>query len=100
MTYWASRLGSRPSSQSQTDCGGNASVQSRNRARAEGQARQRGAITEGDEAGTAVTDLQRMPGHTTAKMTGRYIRSGAIVTSQKVSKLRAENALRRKSELL
>lgn len=49
-----------------------------------------GAITEGDEAGAAVSDLQRMAGHTTAKMTGRYIRSGAIVTSQKVSRLRVE----------
>lgn len=49
-----------------------------------------GAITEGDEAGAAVSDLQRMAGHTTAKMTGRYIRGGAIVTSQKVSRLRVE----------
>lgn len=49
-----------------------------------------GAISEGDEAGAAVTDLQRMAGHTTAKMTGRYIRGAAVVTSQKVARLRAE----------
>lgn len=49
-----------------------------------------GAISEGDEAGAAVTDLQRMAGHTTAKMTGRYIRSAAVVTSQKVARLRVE----------
>ncbi len=49
-----------------------------------------GALTEGDEAGAEVTDLQRMAGHTTAKMTGRYIRGAAVVTSQKVARLRVQ----------
>lgn len=47
-----------------------------------------GAISEGDEAGATMSDLQRMATHTTSKMTCRYIRGEAIETSRKVAHLR------------
>ncbi len=50
-----------------------------------------GAISEGDEAGATVSDLQRMATHTTTKMTSRYIRGAAIETSRKVAYLRDAN---------
>lgn len=47
-----------------------------------------GALSEGDEAGATLNDLQRTAGHTTAKTTARYIRGDAVETSRKVTELR------------
>ena len=47
-----------------------------------------GALSEGDEAGAEITKLQRMAGHTTAKMTGRYVRGKAVETSEEIARLR------------
>lgn len=50
-----------------------------------------GALSEGDEAGAEITKLQRMAGHTTAKMTGRYVRGKAVETSEEIAHLRARH---------
>lgn len=47
-----------------------------------------GALSEGDEAGAEITKLQRMAGHTTAKMTGRYVRGKAVEQSEEIARLR------------
>jgi integrase len=47
-----------------------------------------GALSEGDEAGADLADLQRMAGHTSSKMTSRYVRGRAIGPSIEVANLR------------
>ncbi len=47
-----------------------------------------GSITEGDEAGATLNQLQRVAGHSNAKMTGRYVRGANVETSRAVSGLR------------
>ena len=48
-----------------------------------------GAISEGDEAGADLNQLQRMAGHTASKMTQRYVRGKSVETSKAVSALKA-----------
>jgi integrase len=47
-----------------------------------------GALSEGDEAGADLADLQRMAGHTTQKMTAGYVRGQAVEKSTKIAELR------------
>ncbi|TBW39025.1 hypothetical protein EYW49_07800 [Siculibacillus lacustris] len=49
-----------------------------------------GAVSEGDEAGATLGELQRMAGHTTSKITQRYRRGENVVSSQELAGLRAE----------
>lgn len=54
-----------------------------------------GALSEGDEAGADLSKLQRMAGHTTSKMTSRYVRGRAAETSAEIAHLRSEKRERR-----
>ncbi len=47
-----------------------------------------GAISEGDDAGVTVARLQRLAGHTTPKMTARYMRGADVEGSREVAHLR------------
>ncbi|MDQ0472770.1 integrase [Labrys wisconsinensis] len=50
-----------------------------------------GAISEGDEAGATIGDLQRVATHSSAKMTGRYIRGEGLKASRTVASLRTKH---------
>lgn len=49
-----------------------------------------GALSEGDEAGAGISQLQRMAGHTTPTMTARYVRGAAVTGSKEIAVLRAK----------
>ena len=55
-----------------------------------------GALTEGDEAGVSLGELQRMAGHTTPKVTGRYVRGRADETSAKIADMRSARRTKRR----
>jgi integrase len=57
-----------------------------------------GAASEADEAGVEIGRIQKMVGHTTPKMTARYVRSADVAGSEKIARMRAQRRNRQSAD--